>query len=100
VVTGGTDEQAAVLASAYAPCVHSIRSGAGAIAYPTPKEAAARDWTAEDRALVKDRLDTQLVGAPGTVADRLEQLRDATARTSWCSPRSPTTTPTGCAPLS
>ncbi|TQS46013.1 LLM class flavin-dependent oxidoreductase [Cryptosporangium phraense] len=75
VVVGETDEQAAVLASGYAPWVHSIRSGAGAIAYPTPDEAAAYPW---DPDLVKDRVDTQFVGAPGTVADRLEQLRDAT----------------------
>ncbi|TQS46198.1 LLM class flavin-dependent oxidoreductase [Cryptosporangium phraense] len=78
VVVGETDEHAAVLASGYGPWVRSIRTGAGAIAYPTPAEAALETWSGEERALVKDRLDTQLVGAPGTVADRLEQLRDAT----------------------
>jgi luciferase family oxidoreductase group 1 len=78
VVVGDTDEHAAVLASGYAPWVHSIRTGAGAIAYPTPEQAAAQEWSDEDRALVRDRVDTQFVGAPGTVADRLEQLRDAT----------------------
>ncbi|MET0425790.1 MAG: LLM class flavin-dependent oxidoreductase [Actinoplanes sp.] len=78
VVVGDTDEHAAVLASGYAPWVHSIRSGAGAIPYPTPEEAAKREWTAAERELIQDRLDTQLVGSPSTVADRLEQLRDAT----------------------
>ncbi|GAA3302110.1 LLM class flavin-dependent oxidoreductase [Dactylosporangium vinaceum] len=78
VVVGDTDEQAAVLASGYGLWVRSIRNGAGAIAYPTPQEAAAHEWSDEDRELVKDRIDTQLVGSPATVADRLEQLRDAT----------------------
>jgi alkanesulfonate monooxygenase SsuD/methylene tetrahydromethanopterin reductase-like flavin-dependent oxidoreductase (luciferase family) len=58
--------------------VHSIRSGAGAIAFPTPAQARAHPWTDEDRALVADRIDTQFVGSPKQVADRLEQLRDAT----------------------
>ncbi|MBL7252791.1 LLM class flavin-dependent oxidoreductase [Paractinoplanes lichenicola] len=78
VVVGETDEQAAVLASGYGLWVRSIRSGLGAIAFPTPEEAARHEWTAEDRELVQDRLDTQLVGSPTTVADKLEQLRDAT----------------------
>ena len=77
-VVGETDEQAAVLASGYGVWVHGIRSGTGAIPFPTPEEAARHEWTAEGRALVQDRLDTQLVGSPRTVADKLEQLRDAT----------------------
>ena len=32
----------------------------------------------DDQALVADRLETQLVGTPGQVADRLEQLQEAT----------------------
>ena len=48
------------------------------IAYPTPAEAAALPWSADDDALVGDRVRTQLVGSASTVADRLEQLRDAT----------------------
>ena len=78
VVVGDTDEQAAVLATGYGVWVHGIRSGAGAIAFPTPEEAARHEWTAEDRELVRDRIETQLVGSPPTVADKLEQLRDAT----------------------
>ncbi|SBW26141.1 hypothetical protein FDG2_4797 [Candidatus Protofrankia californiensis] len=42
------------------------------------EQAAAHVWTDDDRALVKDRLDTQLVGSPRTVADKLEQLQQAT----------------------
>jgi alkanesulfonate monooxygenase SsuD/methylene tetrahydromethanopterin reductase-like flavin-dependent oxidoreductase (luciferase family) len=38
----------------------------------------ALTWTEEDRILVADRTDTQFVGSPAQVADKLEQLRDAT----------------------
>ncbi|CUU56345.1 hypothetical protein Ga0074812_107229 [Parafrankia irregularis] len=48
------------------------------VPFPPPEEALARIWTDEERALVADRVSTQLVGSPRTVADRLEQLRDAT----------------------
>jgi len=66
------------LASGYGPWVRSIRTGAGAIPFPTPEQAAAQQWTEEDRALVADRVDTQFAGSPGQVADQLERLRDAT----------------------
>jgi len=65
-------------AAGYDLWVRSIRTGAGAIEFPTPAEARSRHWTAEDRALVADRLDTQFVGSPRQVADQLERLRDAT----------------------
>jgi alkanesulfonate monooxygenase SsuD/methylene tetrahydromethanopterin reductase-like flavin-dependent oxidoreductase (luciferase family) len=78
VVVGDTDEHAAVLASGYGVWVQGIRSGTGAIPFPTPEQAAQHEWTPEDRELVRDRIETQLVGSPRTVADRLEQLRDAT----------------------
>jgi alkanesulfonate monooxygenase SsuD/methylene tetrahydromethanopterin reductase-like flavin-dependent oxidoreductase (luciferase family) len=78
VVVGDTDEHAKELASGYGVWVHGIRSGTGAIPFPTPAEAARHEWTPEGRELVRDRLDTQLVGSPRTVADKLEQLRDAT----------------------
>ncbi len=77
-VVGETDEHAAELASGYGLWVRSIRAGSGAIPFPTPREAAAHEWTQQDRDLVQDRVDTQLVGSPQTVADKLEQLRDAT----------------------
>ena len=77
-VIAETDDEATELASGYAPWVRSIRRGEGAIPFPTPTEAAALDWTDEDRALVRDRVLTQFVGSPTTVADKLEQLRDAT----------------------
>ncbi|MGC0366572.1 alkanesulfonate monooxygenase SsuD/methylene tetrahydromethanopterin reductase-like flavin-dependent oxidoreductase (luciferase family) [Rhodococcus sp. 27YEA15] len=77
-VVADSDEEATELASGYAPWVRSIRRGEGAIAYPTPAEAAALDWSDDDRELVRDRVLTQFVGSPSTVADKLSQLADAT----------------------
>ena len=76
VVVGPDDESARRLASGYGPWVHSIRSGAGAIPFPRPETAAAYPWTEADRELVADRTQTQFVGSPATVADRLRALRD------------------------
>lgn len=78
VVVAPDDSEAAWLASGYGLWVRSIRAGEGAIPFPTPEEAAAHQWTEEDRELVRDRIDTQLVGSPRTVADKLEQLQEAT----------------------
>jgi alkanesulfonate monooxygenase SsuD/methylene tetrahydromethanopterin reductase-like flavin-dependent oxidoreductase (luciferase family) len=78
VVVAGDDDTARELAAGYGPWVRSIRSGEGAIQYPTPEEARAYAWTDADRALVTDRVDTQFTGSPGRVADQLEALRDAT----------------------
>jgi alkanesulfonate monooxygenase SsuD/methylene tetrahydromethanopterin reductase-like flavin-dependent oxidoreductase (luciferase family) len=78
VVVADDDATAEKHASGYGLWVRSIRSGLGAIPFPTPEAAAAHEWNDEDRALVKDRIDTQLVGSPSTVADKLEVLRDAT----------------------
>ena len=78
VVVADDDATARELASGYGAWVRSIRSGAGAIPFPTPAQAKALPWTEEDRALVADRLETQFVGSPATVADQLELLQDAT----------------------
>jgi len=78
VVVAGDEASARRLASGYGLWVRSIRSGAGAIPFPAPEEAAAHRWTDEDRALVADRVDTQFVGTAAQVADQLERLRDAT----------------------
>ncbi|MFC9931286.1 LLM class flavin-dependent oxidoreductase [Streptomyces sp. NPDC127190] len=78
VVVADDDATARELATGYGPWVRSIRTAEGAIEFPTPQEARARTWTDEDQALVQDRLDTQFVGSPGRVADRLEQLQEAT----------------------
>jgi len=78
VVVAEDEATARELAAGYGPWVRSIRTGEGAINFPTPAEARAYPWTEADRALVADRVDTQFVGSPDQVADKLEQLRDAT----------------------
>lgn len=78
VVVAEDADTARELARGYAPWVRSIRTGAGAIAYPTPDEAAHLPWSEADDALVADRVDTRFVGTAGEVADRLAALRDAT----------------------
>jgi alkanesulfonate monooxygenase SsuD/methylene tetrahydromethanopterin reductase-like flavin-dependent oxidoreductase (luciferase family) len=78
VVVGPDEAAARELAAGYGLWVHSIRSGAGAIQFPTPDEARAHAWTDDERALVEDRVSTQFVGSPAQVADQLEILRDAT----------------------
>ncbi|MGD0605842.1 MAG: LLM class flavin-dependent oxidoreductase [Streptosporangiaceae bacterium] len=78
VVVAEDEATARELATGYGLWVRSIRSGEGAIAFPTPEQARRHTWTAADRELVADRVDTQFVGSPGQVAGQLEQLRDAT----------------------
>lgn len=78
VVVAEDDETARRLASPYGLWVHSIRSGRGAIPFPTPEQAAAHVWTDEERALVDDRTRTQFVGSPQTVVEKLRILQQAT----------------------
>jgi alkanesulfonate monooxygenase SsuD/methylene tetrahydromethanopterin reductase-like flavin-dependent oxidoreductase (luciferase family) len=78
VVVADDETSARELATGYGLWVRSIRSGEGAIQFPTPDEARAYSWSEADRAMVADRVDTQFVGTPGQVADQLEQLRAAT----------------------
>ena len=77
VVVAPTEAEARELAAGYGLWVRSIRTGEGAISFPTPAEARAWPWTDADRELVADRVDTQFAGNPAQVANRLEQLRDA-----------------------
>lgn len=78
VVVAEDEAAAAELASPYGQWVLSIRSGEGAIPFPTPAEAARFEWTDESRAMVADRVDTQFVGTPETVVRQLKALQDAT----------------------
>lgn len=79
VVVAEDDATARELAAGYGLWVRSIRTGEGAIPFPTAQQARRHHWTAADRDLVADRVATQFVGSPGHVADQLERLRDATA---------------------
>jgi alkanesulfonate monooxygenase SsuD/methylene tetrahydromethanopterin reductase-like flavin-dependent oxidoreductase (luciferase family) len=78
VVVAPDEPTARELASPYGLWVRSIRTGAGAIPFPTPAEAAAHEWSERDRALVTDRIDTQFVGTPPAVAGKLHRLREVT----------------------
>ncbi|MEU6636537.1 LLM class flavin-dependent oxidoreductase [Streptomyces rochei] len=78
VLVAEDDATARELATGYDLWVRGIRTAEGAIEYPTPDQARAHPWSDEDRALVRDRVDTRFVGSPGRVADRLEQLQEAT----------------------
>ncbi|BBH68980.1 luciferase-like putative monooxygenase [Actinoplanes sp. OR16] len=78
VLVAEDDETAQRLAAPFALWVHSIRTGLGAVPFPSIEEAAAFTWTDEARALVKDRVDTQFVGSPQTVAEKLRTLQRVT----------------------
>ena len=75
------DDQATArrLATGYGLWVRSIRTAEGAIPYPSPEESAAHIWSDGDRALVADRVETQFVGDPATVVERLSRLQAATS---------------------
>ncbi|MER7283050.1 LLM class flavin-dependent oxidoreductase [Dactylosporangium sp. NPDC000244] len=78
VLVAESEALARHLGSPYRHWVRSIRTGTGAIPFPTPAEAAALPWSDEDQALVRDRLDTRFVGDAGQVTERLETLRRVT----------------------
>ncbi|MCA2217610.1 LLM class flavin-dependent oxidoreductase [Jidongwangia harbinensis] len=78
VVVADDDETARRLAAPYGLWVRSIRTGAGAIPFPTEAEALAHRWTEAERALVADRIATQFVGSPHRVAERLRTLQRVT----------------------
>ncbi|MEV4640675.1 LLM class flavin-dependent oxidoreductase [Actinoplanes sp. NPDC049548] len=78
VVVAADDATARDLASPYGLWVRSVRTGAGAMPYPSPRQAAAHEWTDADRDLVADRVATQFAGSPRTVAEGLRTLQRAT----------------------
>ncbi|GII00097.1 MsnO8 family LLM class oxidoreductase [Planobispora takensis] len=78
VVVAGDDAAAARLAAPYGLWVRSIRTGRGAVPYPSPEEADAHVWSEADLELVADRVDTQFVGSPETVAEKLRVLQRVT----------------------
>ncbi len=64
------------LAASYGHWVYSIRVGGGAMPYPGPKDCGP--LSAEQLAVVNDRIATQFVGNPDEVAERLHALQRAT----------------------
>jgi alkanesulfonate monooxygenase SsuD/methylene tetrahydromethanopterin reductase-like flavin-dependent oxidoreductase (luciferase family) len=75
VVVADSAAEARQLGLGYDQWVASIRSGVGAIAYPTPADAAANSLDPAAAASVADRVATRFVGAPEQVVERLETLR-------------------------
>jgi len=78
VVVAPSEARAQELAAPYGQWVLDIRAGRGAQPYVTPVQARARVWTDEERAAVADRVDTQIVGPPRTVVERLATLARVT----------------------
>ena len=78
VVVADDEATARRLASPYGLWVRSIRTGQGAMPFPTPEDAAAHVWSEADRELVADRIDTQFVGTPESVAEQLAVLAGVT----------------------
>jgi alkanesulfonate monooxygenase SsuD/methylene tetrahydromethanopterin reductase-like flavin-dependent oxidoreductase (luciferase family) len=78
VVVAETQDRAEELAAPYAQWVLDIRTGVGARPYVTPEQARARKWTPAEQSIVADRLDTQFVGTPPAVVERLATLARVT----------------------
>jgi hypothetical protein len=86
------------IAAPYGLWVRSVRTGAGAIPFPTIEDALRYEWSDADRELVADRVDTQFVGSPQTVAESSASCNGRPGPTSCWSPRSRPTTPTESTP--
>ena len=78
VLVAEDDATAHHLATPFAAWVHSIRTGLGAVPFPSIEEAARFGWTDQARELVADRVATRFVGSPQTVAERLRTLQRVT----------------------
>ncbi len=76
VVVADDNATARKLAAGYGHWVYSIRTGVGAVPYPDPRDC--RPLTDEQLPVVKDRLETQFVGDPDEVAERLRALQRLT----------------------
>ena len=73
VIVAEDSATAQELASGYGQWVYSIRTGVGAVPYPGPGDY--RTLTEEQLPVVKDRLETQFVGDPDEVSERLSALQ-------------------------
>ncbi|WP_426593438.1 LLM class flavin-dependent oxidoreductase [Cellulomonas sp. McL0617] len=79
VLVAGTVERAEALADPFAAWVLSIRSGARAIPYPRPGTTTPWDERSDDeRALLRDRIVSRLVGDASSVVAGLDALVRAT----------------------
>jgi len=76
IVVADDSATARRLAAGYGQWVYSIRTGVGAMPYPGPDDC--HPLTDEQLPVVKDRLETQFVGDPDEVAERLSALQRLT----------------------
>jgi alkanesulfonate monooxygenase SsuD/methylene tetrahydromethanopterin reductase-like flavin-dependent oxidoreductase (luciferase family) len=76
IVVADDSATARYLATGYGQWVYSIRTGVGAMPYPDPDDCPP--LTDEQLPVVKDRLETQFVGDPDEVAERLSALQRLT----------------------
>jgi alkanesulfonate monooxygenase SsuD/methylene tetrahydromethanopterin reductase-like flavin-dependent oxidoreductase (luciferase family) len=76
IVVADDNATAKHLATGYGQWVYSIRTGVGAMPYPDPDDCPP--LTEEQMPVVKDRLETQFVGNPDEVAERLSALQRLT----------------------
>ncbi|OBK22585.1 luciferase [Mycobacterium asiaticum] len=73
IVVADDSATARRLAASYGHWVYSIRTGVGAMPFPDPDDCPP--LTEEQLAVVGDRLETQFVGNPDEVAERLQALQ-------------------------
>ena len=76
IVVADDSATAKHLATGYGQWVYSIRTGVGAMRYPDPDDCPP--LTDEQMPVVNDRLETQFVGDPDEVAERLSALQRLT----------------------
>jgi alkanesulfonate monooxygenase SsuD/methylene tetrahydromethanopterin reductase-like flavin-dependent oxidoreductase (luciferase family) len=76
VVVAEDNDTARRLSAGYGHWVYSIRTGVGAVPYPRPDDCGP--LPEEALPVVKDRLETQFVGDPDEVAERLSALQRLT----------------------
>lgn len=73
IVVADDTDTARRLAAGYGHWVYSIRTGVGAMPFPDPADCGP--LTDEQLAVVRDRIETQFVGNPDEVAERLQALQ-------------------------
>ncbi|WP_045745424.1 LLM class flavin-dependent oxidoreductase [Actinoplanes rectilineatus] len=78
VLVAEDDATAQRLAVPFALWVRSIRTGLGAVPFPSIEQAEGYAWSSADDDLVADRVSTRFVGSPATVAEQLRTLQRVT----------------------
>lgn len=74
VIVADSDERARWLARGFAAGQLLIRTEDRFTLFPTAEEAGRRSFAPEGERFIRERLDPQIIGGPGTVRDRLADL--------------------------